>query len=443
MSNVSCRKFKLIFKSFWLENDLVSSPLWLANLTTVVLCSFSFFAMTSDPIGKYSLRFVALGGFVIWFFYGGQLRKSGSTWLLAAAIVLPLVSWGFAHVNHPFLAENSPKIHRLTNWFLFIPIAVILGGRAKNIYIVWFMSLVGALCTPWLTGIGWQDFELGIQGIRRDFGLHNAQHAALLYGVLLLGLIVFTKRFFSVKGTYRWFVIPIWFLSFAVCTFAVVITQTRGIWFGLILSFLLCFPVLLFQRDKIKFNNYNWLVVVIAVAVYGLSLSSLVKFSNIIQGRITTEFHSVENILEMDLQSLDSGSIGIRVKIWQASWPWIKEHPLVGWGGNARRHIIDESGLGVEFGHLHNSYIDILVSYGFLGIVLFFFLVGWMLYMAVKAWQSGCLPGDVLLFFYLYLGFWFFVNCFESYMFFSSGIYIFNLISGGIMTLIWRYQLTS
>jgi O-antigen ligase len=414
----------------------------LANLTTFALCSFAFFAMTVGPIGKYSLRFVALGGFVIWFFYGGQLKKSGSTVLLIAAIVLPLVSWGFAHVNHPFWAESSPKIHRLTNWFLFIPIAVILGGRTKNIYIFWFLSLIGILCTPWLTGLGWQDFELGMQGIRRDFGLHNAQHAALLYGVFLLGLLVFTKRFFSVKGPYRWLLIPLWFLSFVTCTVAVVITQTRGIWFGLIMSFLLCIPVVLFRRDKIRLNNRNWLVVVIVIAVFALSLFSLIKSSNIIQERITDDLDSVENILEMDLHSLDSGSIGIRIKIWQASWPWIKEHPLVGWGGNAPGLVVDESGLGVKFGHLHNSYVDILVSYGVLGIVLFFSLVGWMLYMAVKAWHSGFLPGDVLLFFYLYLGFWLFVNCFESYMFFSSGIYVFNLVSGGIVTLIWRYQLT-
>ncbi|MDL4863374.1 O-antigen ligase family protein, partial [Halomonas elongata] len=57
-----------------------------------------------------------------------------------------------------------------------------------------------------------------------------------------------------------------------------------------------------------------------------------------------------------------------------------------------------------------------------------------------RAWRGGVLPGDMALFgagFFLY---WIVVNQFESYNSFWTGVYVHNLVVGGLVTHYWRWQ---
>ena len=61
-------------------------------------------------------------------------------------------------------------------------------------------------------------------------------------------------------------------------------------------------------------------------------------------------------------------------------------------------------------------------------------LLVWLTREALRARRAGALPADFLLFYMAFLGFWLVVNLFESFLYFSSGDWIFILVAGGVAT---------
>ena len=84
-------KCKKVFQDIWQENRLVTAPAWLSNAMAVPLFFYAFFMMTSDPIGSLAQKVVVTIGFAVWLYYGGELRKTGASWLLVAAILIPMI----------------------------------------------------------------------------------------------------------------------------------------------------------------------------------------------------------------------------------------------------------------------------------------------------------------------------------------------------------------
>lgn len=50
------------------------------------------------------------------------------------------------------------------------------------------------------------------------------------------------------------------------------------------------------------------------------------------------------------------------------------------------------------------------------------------------------MPNDMALFAVAFFVYWLVVNQFESYIAVSSGVYVQNLVLGGLVTHIWRWQ---
>lgn len=93
-------------------------------------------------------------------------------------------------------------------------------------------------------------------------------------------------------------------------------------------------------------------------------------------------------------------SVGSRLYLWSEALNTIKENPLMGVGRKGRIHIIQRAGerVGLDgvktLGHLHNQYINVLVDRGILGLVMFLYLPGAILYTVmfktgseIKRWQ--------------------------------------------------------
>jgi O-antigen ligase len=200
-------------------------------------------------------------------------------------------------------------------------------------------------------------------------------------------------------------------------------------------------PFALFYSQLRKQNSkLFWLILVLCVLT-GFSLVwSLDSMNSIVTNRLATESGNFQRFFSDDKSGLESTSIGVRLISWSTVWPWIKESPLIGWGGEGRQLVMEDSGIPRDYGHLHSSYLDLLVSYGLSGGLLFFFLIWWLLKKSLQVWKGGGVPNDLLLFFWLFMIFWLIVNFFESYMFFSSGIYIFNIVCGAILTHIWQHD---
>jgi len=402
--------------------------------------------MITDSIGTIAQRIVVTLGFVVWIFCAKHLRKGPISWLLIAAILVPLISWGAAHLTHPQWAESSPKVHRLTSWFMFIPVLIWLGGREKNVLILWSVALCGVAVSPWISGGGWEEILNGFAGQRVDFKLHNAQHAGMLFAIALLGVISFSRRFMLKHGEVSWIGVGLWSFFIVFFSSGVLVTQSRGVWIGLIFALIIMalITVYLSRRRKFKILTFKTILCFVLLGFVGFTLISYTSTSDIILKRLSYENEymlKVAGVIDGD-DVVVSQSTGARVTTWLECIKWAKERPFIGWGGNGRRTVIQNSvdlpQQMKSYGHFHSSYLDILIMFGVLGLAIYLLL---LLSFISNVWLNFLkeqLSLDFFLFFIAFLSFWIVVNVFESYMFFSSGTYVFSLIVGGGMTLFLR-----
>ncbi len=431
---------KALRSIWWGDNSLLpTAPRWLTLLFAFFLCLYAFFMMTADAVGDPAQKITVSSGFVAWLYYGGKLRKTAVAWLFLAAVLIPFASWCGALLQHPQWAESSPKVHRLTSWFIFIPVAVWLGGKERNVFILWGVALLGLVAAPWLSGAGLAEIQRGFAGGRIDFGLHNAQHMGMLYAVALLGLVVFHRRFLLPWNRWGLLRLFIWLSLLFVCSSAVVFSQSRGVWLGLACAIIGS----LFAAIKLSDNRQLRVAKLFKLSYVALFVLLLVfinisSFKEIVQKRIIAEVPVIEQLADGNIDDIGFTSIGIRLHSWQEAFSWIEKRPFLGWGGEGRKLVIQESPIQGRYHHLHSSYFDLLVNYGLLGGFLLAGLFIWFFSQSLKARSNGAVPADVVFFALLFMFFWLVVNVFESYMFYSSGIYVCGLIFGGLASLIWK-----
>ncbi len=425
----------------WQPNRLldISPPLQLFGGLVVLLDAVAFLLV--EPLSRAStILLVLVTGWAV-FRHGRQLLRSPVAWLFAASILVQILSWTGVLLSHPEWAESSPKMHRLGHWFAFAAIACWLGGSTRNTLALWLVALVALLLTPWVVGGGFSEWALGASGQRIDFNIHNAQHTSMLFGTALMGLLVLAPRLFRSARPLP-VAIPLWLAAVAICTMVVLFTQTRAVWLGLFLVAVFLAACGLYVAVR-KYGSKSWPLFLILAAFASALVVLAARPGGIVAERLKYENETIDAVLDGNIEDADYTSAGIRIHIWAEALPWIQERPLLGWGGKGRKLVIAESEtfpreLKDSFGHLHNSYVDLQVNNGLLGTLLLLALTGWLLLASVKTWRRGELPGDLLLFFLCFMLYWLVINCFESYLFFSSGGYIFGLVCAGVATHILR-----
>ena len=393
---------------------------------------------TTDTV-RHVLLLVAL-----WGFSAGPraLRNSAAFWLLALACAIPLASWALSLLTHPQWAENSPKVHRLTNLLGGIPVAYALGTQTWRSRWMWLIAGAALLLAPWLSGGGWAEIARGLQGQRIDFALHNAEHAGLYYATLGLGLLAALPWILKMNER-RWLVLLLWLVAISAALVGILLVQTRSMWLGLFAALLLMGGLKGFQL--IRHTTYRWLSAA-ALALATVPLFVLFLNLNIVERRVTDEAGTIESLLSGNRAAIPFDSTGVRVHSWLASLDWIAQRPLLGWGGRGRSLVIAQSAQFPEaikprYRHLHNSYLDVTTNYGLAGLALLLALWGWLIRIARQATRSGDLSPEMLHFFLCFMLLWAIVNSFESFVFFSSGVYVFSLISGYILSRHWRATL--
>lgn len=419
-------------------------PLTLIGVLSLLL--FAFAKVSFHSLGSIGETLVIVTGIGTLLYYCPALRRSAPFWLLLAAIAVQVASWTGAMLNHPEWSEDYPKVDRLARWFIFIGVSWWLGGSIRNVLTFWSVALAGLLVTPWALGNGLSEWLSGLSGQRVDFGIRNAQHTAVMFGVALLGLACFGGRAF-LPGRLRGFRISLWACLVVTCALAVLVTQTRAVWLASLIAF--TFTGISWAGYAFLYSENREAVkkAMIAVGAVLVLLLSLVGFFRpALEARLSAEHEALGELLAGNISNLPFTSIGIRVHSWLEAIPWVQERPILGWGGNGRGLVLKHSEtlpqwVIDEFGHLHSSYLEILVNYGLAGVSVFVTLILWLTLNTYRAWRQGRLPGDFMLFYTGFLVFWLIVNAFESYFSYSTGIYIFNLIAGGLVTIIWASRL--
>ncbi|MFD2189701.1 O-antigen ligase family protein [Pistricoccus aurantiacus] len=389
---------------------------------------------------------MALSGLTALLIYGKGIRNAAAVWLLFAAIGVQLLSWTLGYFHHPEWVADNPQIDRLAKLFIFIGVAWWLGGSTRNTLMVWLLALLGYLATTFVQGDGIKEWITGFGGQRVGFGIRNNQHASMLFGVALLGLIVFFRRFAS-PGRARVWRIGLWTCLTIICLGGVLVGQTRAVWLSLGLA-LPCVGIvwLIKQARHSSTNRQHCKPLIIGAGVFLVLLGGIgTTFHETLKQRLTKESDVIAQLASGNIETLPYSSIGIRIHSWRAAMEWIEKRPLVGWGGEGRSLVIEHTDwlpktVKHNYGHLHNFFLEIWVAYGALGFVVIAALAVWVGRATWLAWRGGALPGDMALFGAGFFVYWLVINQFESYNSFSTGVFVHNLIVGGLITHYWKWQ---
>jgi len=415
-------------------------------LGVAALLAYASLRMTWGEAGEAGGTLMAVLGLAAVLIYGRGIRRSASLWLLLAALLVQTLSWGLGYLHHPQWVASNPELDRLAKLFIFIAVAWWLGGSTRNTLLLWGVALAGYLVASFTLGDGVQEWLRGLGGQRVGFGVRNLQHGAMLFGVALIGVVIFARRFVMSDGTVVGWRALIWLVVFGLCVTGIFIGQTRAVWLGTLSSFLVAAGLVGVWRYRQGHGRRLVRPLLISLAVV-VALSTLVgvAFKDPMLERVTKESEVIAQIVRGDVEAVPYTSIGIRIHTWVAASEWIAERPWVGWGGQGRSLVIDHTPwlpdfVKEHFGHLHNFLIEIWVAYGLLGVLLIAALAVWVGMGTWHAWRGGMMPNDVALFGAAFFIYWMVVNQFESYNSFGTGVYVHNLVVGGLVTHIWRWQ---
>ncbi|MBC7282953.1 O-antigen ligase family protein [Hoeflea sp.] len=192
--------------------------------------------------------------------------------------------------------------------------------------------------------------------VRAEMAAGNPSVLALVGGLLYLLNIGAAGR--------RWNRSALLHLAAAACAaYLVIMTGTRAMWPVLIVVPLLS----LFIHHSLKRIVPGLSVLIV---VFGGLTALLATYSQTFEMRIGAVVSDVDAIAAGDL----SGSLGQRVRLYEAGYALASERPIFGYGpGNEReamaRKTRELSGESIAFSHAHNAALTTMLRSGLLGLV--------------------------------------------------------------------------
>jgi len=347
--------------------------------------------------------------------------------LLLLSIAIPWLLFGINLLIDYEAALKYRSLNDLAKLFLFLPLAWWMGGSlnaARKMLAIAFLGLITAILLD--ANLSSNLISL-LSGSRVDFGIHNAQHAALFFGVVYIFGMVFI--FSHVNGSMPVSTKLILFLVCLVGVVGVFGARTRATYLGL----LMCGFFLLLQIIRYKYYfefkrplNYQRLLATICIVAVVIGF-----VREITDGRFHAQQSSIASVISGDLEEIDSNGIAIRLDAWSESLDWVRQRPVTGWGLEARSDVIRQSDkfdetIKSRLGHLHNSYLELLLAFGLIGFI-FTFLLWFTILSNIRKSADG-----ELFFFSLYGSiFVFVVSVFESFLFYWSGIFVISILMAG------------
>ncbi|MCH8532903.1 MAG: O-antigen ligase family protein [Saccharospirillum sp.] len=399
----------------------------------LIFCSgFFFLGSFQDVI------IIFLGLLGIYAYFIGNYSRKVLLLFLSAAILLPILSWWSIYTDLNEAASTYPKPAVLTSIFVFLPIALAIRGESNRLSWILVSFIASLLLIPWSMGNGIEELRQGFAGRRVGFGIVNAQHSGMLLGAGILAMIVFFNRLVTAGG-YIWPRFVVWLCTLSILLILFVFTQLRA---G-IMALVVVGPLLFFWSIRKQSNRVRF-VVSICVALMFLIFLNLPATERL-TSRFAVEFSSIQHLMEEDLDSIPANSIGIRFQLWKIGLEHFWDRPFLGWDRRGETYIIENrDGAPAHlssYGHLHNSYLSLWITFGLLGIAFYAAFAYWIGSTATRLYfMKKALPEDVYVFSVLFFVYFLIMSFFEQYIFYDSGIYILSLVIGIVYSYHIKYE---
>jgi len=297
-----------------------------------------------------------------------------------------------------FVQANSEDLGRL---LLFCILGLIIGA-------LWRLDWAGLLHSP----------QAYFYTKRDGYGFHPNEFA-LFSGTALLGMVLLRRRWWAGSPVRT----LLWIACLLLLLQAFLVTKSRGPWFSILATIGFVFILSRHHRDG-SINLPQTRISRYAVAILVLAVFAATQ-GQMIASRLLAEIPIIQDIASGKQEYLTTSSFALR---WNAQIfgveSWL-QRPLTGWGPKTSQSLMKASGnpklqyrLGGFITHLHNTYLELLVQTGAIGLILAGVLIALLLRGLVLAFRADRLAVDLYLFL---LGAFVFLLLFSLFEYRSTG----------------------
>ncbi|MDY6942977.1 MAG: O-antigen ligase family protein [Pseudomonadota bacterium] len=296
--------------------------------------------------------------------------------------------------------ELGSQLSHARPWWRLGWIAIVawwMGGSLTSLKRLYLLLLIGFTLHMLPFFLYPHYWSLGVTGGRLRYGM-NAQRSGLFIATTVFGLIFLARDFWGDRRG-RWYVqrITLWGVLLVLMVLAVVFNQTRGVWLGIVSALLAALPFYLWHvfrgpSDRSS-RRYAWISVGALVLAIVLTAS---QFDTLSQ-RLAQERPVWDAVVSGHLEEIPNTSLGRRIHMWLWAIETWRERPLIGWGIRSTAPLAAQSELpqvldGFETTHVHNTWLEILLTTGLLGVGFFAAFFYFVARAAIRAYRRGHLP---------------------------------------------------
>ena len=335
------------------------------SLIRFFLCLIIFWLPYSPAVVESSV----IIGLLLWLLKRGMaFHRSGGAWAAFRLPATPLnkpifvfvIICIFSSLISPFWEQSLPNfLTKTLEWFIVYFLVIEGVTEKKHIYLIFGVFTVTLLATVLDSlvqyYVTYKDVFLGRMidpGARATAGFKapNGLGAYLTVAAPMIFTWIFKR---NVSFKYRSLVALLFFLV----TWSLAVTFSRGAWSTAFLG-IIFFVLLLTFPEKRRAFYFVFVVVLILVVLCGL----------------------LGFILTRDWQnsSLRYDTISWRLHIWKDALKMIEDSPIFGHGINTFMQVFEKyrSDRGANPTYAHNSYLQLTVETGIIGLVSFLWILG-------------------------------------------------------------------
>ncbi|MBK1693070.1 O-antigen ligase family protein [Ectothiorhodospira mobilis] len=323
----------------------------------------------------------------------------------SAAMLAYLVVCAIWVAGDPYgLAQNVDRGFQELLIFTGLPtllVGMVLGGNKRRIALMLGLSFL-ALLMPIVPYLAVDDLRAYWNGHRMNSEI-SVNGLGVYFSLTLLALVAFLPAIRSwVRPLKRWIRLGVYLTTVIlalICLLMILFTQSRSVWVGL-------FPVLfvlsmvtmraLFLQGGGRFGGH----IKIGIFVLALLVATLGYFcADVVKDRLTQEQGTIQALTAFELDEMERGSIGYRVRLWINAGGFILEKPFFGWGPGSASALIEGIPDLPDFPHFHNLYLQLLIEIGVVGCLIFSGLLGSLFFALMRAYHREQVSREFVHFF--------------------------------------------
>lgn len=412
---------------------------WFSRLGLAGLYLFAFSFSASTAGASLGLAMLAAGSvFVIahhrqWFARDKIIQLN----LLLIAYLLALASW--STLQHPETAPRQWSSVRELAMLSFPVVGLWVAQNEARARRVLLVALVGFGLELVVHGL--EDQADFLRAINEDpilfrYTFHkSAATIGLFAAVTLLGLVIFFRSLLG-NSSHRWWFslrLILWLGAVLLTGYALLISWSRASWLALLVSVLIAVPASWFRLQRSTSTSSRRQILIAAAVLLSLMISGYF-IADRIGDRLAFEQDSYSKLFSGDIETLDDKSVGSRARMLVYGFQLWEQKLLFGWGPARTDLMLDAHPNAAlhHFDHLHNSYLELAVRLGMVGLILVLAIVWLSLYRLWQRYRQGLIQPDTFWFLAGSLGLFTIWSAFDVRFDHSDGRHFWLLLGGVI-----------